>query len=303
MTSPRDRRVHLEVEGHVVPVTSLDRIYWPSIGFSKRDAIGYFAAVARVLLPLIRDRPLALKRAPEGVTGSWWYQTECPHPPPWVRTIAVPAADGDSVWHQCSADNVATLVWFAQIGCLELHPLLFREQDPGSAIEVVFDLDPGPPADLIKCCEVALQLREVLDAAGLTSFVKTSGGAGIHLHVPVSPPPPIATARNFSQAVATLVADSSPEVVLEKGPATRKGKVLVDWQQNGSYRSLPAPYSLRLTQLPLVAMPLEWPEVEAATRHRDVHRLMFLPQEAIERVEAGVNPMADMRATEQSLPS
>ena len=296
------QRLEVEVGGRRLMISSPDRVLWPEAGFAKSDALLYYAEIAPVLLPEIRDRPLTLKRAPEGAHGPWWYQTECPRPPSWMRTIAVPAAEGDKTWNYCAADEPAALVWLANLGCLELHPLLFVESDPAHPRDLVFDLDPGPPAGLVETAHVALTLRSALEGVGLQPFVKSSGAAGLHVVVPLSGTSTFDETRAFARLVAETVEDAEEVVTTQKGPIARRGKVLIDWQQNGRFRSVAGPYSLRLARLPYVAAPLAWDELEAAVDRRSASELLLLPDEVLRRVAGGSDPWQSADRTPQTLP-
>jgi bifunctional non-homologous end joining protein LigD len=296
------QRLEVDVGGRRVTISSPDRMLWPEAGFTKGDALAYYTRIAPVLLPEIRDRPLTLKRAPEGAHGPWWYQTECPGPPAWMRTIAVPAAEGDKTWNYCAADEPAALVWLTNLGCLELHPLLFLESDPAHPRDLVFDLDPGPPAGLVEAAAIALTLRAALEGVGLRAFVKSSGAAGLHVVVPLDGTSTFEEARDFARLVAETVEQAEDGAVTEKGPAARRGKVLIDWQQNGRFRSVAGPYSLRLARLPYVAAPLAWEELEGAISRRSDDALLLLPRDVLERVESGADPWQAADRTPQSLP-
>jgi bifunctional non-homologous end joining protein LigD len=284
------QRLQVDVGGRSVTISSPGRMLWPEAGFTKGDALVYYTRIAPVLLPEVRDRPLTLKRAPEGATGPWWYQTECPRPPAWMRTIPVPGAEGDKTWNYCAADEPAALVWLANLGCLELHPLLFGESDPEHPLELVFDLDPGPPAGLVETAAVALVLRSVLEDLGLPAFVKSSGAAGLHVVVALDGTNTFDETRAFARVVAETIEASDEIVVTRKGAGARRGKVLIDWQQNGRFRSVVGPYSLRLARLPYVAAPLGWDELaEAVDEGRD-SLLLLLPDAVLQRVESGADP-------------
>lgn len=295
-------RIEVEVGGRRVTISSPGRMLWPDAGFTKSDALLYYTRIAPVLLPEIRDRPLTLKRAPEGVTGPWWYQTECPRPPSWMRTIPVPAAEGDKTWNYCAADEPAALVWLANLGCLELHPLLFTGTDPAHPLDLVFDLDPGPPAGLVEAAAVALTLRAVLADQGLEAVVKSSGAAGLHVVVPLDGTNTFDDTKTFARLVAETIEDADPMVVTQKGPAARRGKVLIDWQQNGRFRSVAGVYSLRLARLPYVAAPLAWEELEAARVAARDDSLLLLPDEVLERIESERDPWQAARRERASLP-
>ncbi|MDQ3915153.1 MAG: ATP-dependent DNA ligase [Actinomycetota bacterium] len=295
-------RIEVDVCGRRVTISSPDRVLWPEVGFTKSDALLYYSRVAPVLLPEIRDRPLTLKRAPEGVAGPWWYQTECPRPPEWMRTISVPGAEGDRTWSYCAADEPAALVWLTNLGCLELHPLLFVEDDPVHPLDLVFDLDPGPPAGLVEAAAVALTLRSVLADQGLEPLVKSSGAAGLHVVVPLDGTNTFEDTKTFARLVAETIEDAEPTVVTQKGPAARRGKVLIDWQQNGRFRSVAGPYSLRLARLPYVAAPLAWEELEAAVAARRDDALLLLPRDVLDRVESGDDPWTQRERVRHPLP-
>ncbi|HEV2757761.1 MAG TPA: ATP-dependent DNA ligase [Actinomycetota bacterium] len=292
----------MDVGGRRVTISSPDRMLWPEHGFTKSDALLYYTRVAPVLLPEIRNRPLTLKRAPEGVSGPWWYQTECPRPPEWMRTIAVPGAEGDKTWNYCAADEPAALVWLTNLGCLELHPLLFVEADPAHPLDLVFDLDPGPPAGVVDAAAVALTLRSVLEDQGLDALVKSSGAAGLHVIVPLDATNTFEETKTFARLVAETIEDADPIVVTQKGPAARRGKVLIDWQQNGRFRSVAGPYSLRLARLPYVAAPLAWDELAAAVAGGRDDALLLLPDAVLARVDAGADPWQGRPRVQHALP-
>ncbi|HWC14837.1 MAG TPA: non-homologous end-joining DNA ligase [Actinomycetota bacterium] len=291
----------IDAAGRQVTITTPGRVLWPDIGFTKRDLAAYYVEVAEVLVPHLADRPVTLKRAPEGTTRPWWYQTECPSVAPWARTVPVPAAKGERVWNYCVVDDDATLLWLVNLGCIEFHPLLVRCGDLAAPTSVVFDLDPGPDVGLVECCEVALTLRRHLDGCGLTSFVKTSGGVGMHVVVPLSPPTTFDETRSFARGIAEqLVAETSGRVTDRMARGDRGGRVFVDWQQNGAYKSIPAPYSVRLMGVPLVSVPLRWEEVENAGDAGEA-ALLFVPSRALQRLSGGGDPWADLWHTDQRL--
>jgi bifunctional non-homologous end joining protein LigD len=293
----------LNLGGRSMSLTSLNKVLWPAAGFTKRDMIGYYMSVANVLLPHLRDRALTLKRAPDGVEGWWWYQTQCPHPPSWVRTLPVPAASGGKTWNYCTAEDVAALTWLANLGCVEFHPLLFRDAAIGTPSAVVFDLDPGSPAHLIHCCGVALWLRELLDARGLIAYCKTSGLAGLHIMAPLNDPCSFTQTREFAASIATdMGREHANLVVARRDRAAREGKVLIDWRQNGPYKSLVAPYSLRLANVPTVSMPISWDEVEMAAARDSPWSLVFVPDDVPARLERHGDLWRDCLTMKQSLP-
>lgn len=273
----------VEIDGRRVRVTSLDRVLWPDERFRKRDLIAYYGEVAEVMLPHLAGRPLTLGRFPGGVAARGFLQNECRGAPAWMRTAPLRLQTG-SVRRYCVVDDRASLVWIANLGTIEVHPYLFRADEPELAAAVLFDLDPGPGTSLLDTARVALRLRTQLAADGLDAAVKTSGAAGIHAAVPVEDVS-LAQARQFARVTAQQLHEAEPLLVADPAAyARRPGRVLIDWRQNDDRRSTVAPYSLRAT-LPLGAStPLDWDELAAAVRTGDERRLRFTPPMLLERI-------------------
>ena len=294
--------LEVEVEGRRPRLTSLERVLWPEAGFTKGQMIDYYARVAPALLPHVEGRAMTLRRFPEGIAGPSWYQTTCPpgHPA-WVPIQELPGRGG-AVHRFCLVNDVAALIWAANLSTIELHPYLA----PGASDEptvLVFDLDPGPPADILDCCRVALRLRDVLGAAGLASFPKTSGSVGLHVYVPLNAPHSYAETKAFSRVLAGRVAEEDPDGVTDQQKRSlRAGKVLVDWLQNEPRRSTVAPYSLRATGWPTVSTPVRWDEVEQALAARSPELLTFEPDDALERLERFGDLFAPVLTLAQTLP-
>jgi bifunctional non-homologous end joining protein LigD len=257
-----------------VRFTNLDRPLYPN-GFTKGDLVEYYRAVAPVILPYLADRAVTLFRAPSGVLARGWFQTNCTGAPPWVRVVHVPGRRG-ATFRMCVLDSTAALEWAAQLGTIELHPFLAPLSQPDRPRWLVLDLDPGEPAGLPECCDVALALRERLPAG---AWAKTSGSVGLHVLVPVSD---VTFAE--TRARARALAEGLPGVVLSQRRAVRAGKVLVDVLQNGPARSLVAPWSLRATAWPTVSLPVGWDEVAACARERRPERLVFDWRDALARL-------------------
>jgi bifunctional non-homologous end joining protein LigD len=246
-------------------LTNLDRVLYPN-GFTKGDLVAYYRAVAPRILPYLRDRAVTLYRAPSGVEERGWYQTNCTGAPPWLRVADVAGRRG-ARFRMCVIEDEASLVWTAQVGTIELHPFLARLEAPAAPDWLVLDLDPGPPAGLAECCDVALALRE---RAGPAAWVKTSGSVGLHVLVPVHD----ATFAE-TKARARELAAGIDGVVLSQRRDLRAGKVLVDVLQNDPTRSLVAPWSLRATAWPTVSAPVAWELVEATAADRVEERLVL----------------------------
>jgi bifunctional non-homologous end joining protein LigD len=290
----------VEVDGRVVRLTHLDRVLWPSTGFTKGAMLDYYARIAPAILPHLRRRPLTMWRYPEGVEAKGWWQNECRGAPGWVPVYEYDAADGRHHRH-CVVDDVATLLWVANQGTIELHPFLFVAEHPRRAPVVVFDLDPGAPATLADACAVGLRVRELLDRVGLTSFTKSSGGTGLHVVVPLNEPHSFEETKAFARTFAGLLSREGDDVIDRQTRSLRRGKVLLDWLQNDAFRSTVAPYSLRATPEPTVSMPVSWAEVERAA-HGETAALLPGPEDALRRVERDGDLFADVLTLRQRLP-
>lgn len=294
----------IDVDGRTIRLTSLDRIYWPSTRTRKRELLAYYVSVADPLLAHIRHRPLTLGRYPEGVEGPNWFQTRCPHPPEWMTTHPIGPQGGRSTREYCVVDDLPGLLWAVNLGSVELHPLLSRSSTFGCPDAVVFDLDPGPPADLVACCAAALVLRTHLDSSGLASYPKTSGAMGLHVFVPVKAETTYRTTKRFAKALALELEREHPDLLLARpNREERAGKVFVDWSQNDQNKSIVAPYSLRALPWPVASTPLRWDEVEEAASSGSLDSLPLSADATRERVEVHGDLFAGVLVSEQALPA
>jgi bifunctional non-homologous end joining protein LigD len=260
------------VEGRAVQLSNLDKVLWPRASFTKRQLIEYYVELAPILLPHLEGRPLTTRRFPDGVDGVSWHQNECQRQPEWFPVFQTTGRDG-RLLRFCMVDGEAALVWLANQAAIELHPFSWRVDTPRVPTQLVFDLDPGPPADLVVTAGVAVALRELLEELGLEAIVKASGSLGLHVHVPLAAP--LEAPKEFARDVAqTLAARRPADVVAEMRKELRAGKVYVDWLQNDPTRQTVAPYSLRGLQWPTVAAPLRWEEVEQAAVTGRAERLV-----------------------------
>jgi bifunctional non-homologous end joining protein LigD len=260
-----------------VTFSNLDRVLWPETGFTKGDMIEYYRAVAPALVPHLARRPLTLWRFPEGVHRQGFWQNECRGAPEWLATATIRGQ------RFCVVDDVDSLLWIANLGTVELHPFLFRVEEPERPTALVLDLDPGPPAGLLDACEIALRLRGSLPGP---SFPKTSGGFGLHVFVPLAELRTFAETKAVARGLAESLAAELPERVIASARRDeRRGRVLVDWLQNDATRSTVAPYSLRGRPRPSVSTPVTWDEVERAVTERRAELLQFGPAEVLERIE------------------
>jgi bifunctional non-homologous end joining protein LigD len=311
MASP-SANVEVELEGRRLKLSNLDKVLYPETGFTKGQVIDYYVRVSSTLLPHLRRRPLTLKRYPNGVDAGFFYEKQCPsHRPDWVHTVSIPSerSKGKAV-NYCTAEDLPTLAWLANLAAIELHPLLARADGGESAHDAVnhptmvaFDLDPGPPADVVTCAEVACLLREILDGLGLASFPKTSGSKGLQVYVPLNSPHTYDDTKPFAHAIARLLEKHHPDLALEKmDKSLRKGKVLIDWSQNHITKTTICAYSLRARSQPTVSTPLSWQEVESGRGKDGARRLHFEANEVIERLDQSGDLFAPVLELEQHLP-
>jgi bifunctional non-homologous end joining protein LigD len=280
-------------------LVNLGKVLYPQVGFTKAQVIDYYLRVSGALLPHLRDRPLTLKRYPNGVDQPYFYEKRCPkHRPPWVRT-----AEADGI-EFCLVNDLASLVWVANLADLELHVPLARAKSFHRPDMVVFDLDPGAPADLVHCCEVGLLLRGLFDSLGLRCYAKTSGSKGIQVYVPLNTPGvTYDDTKPFARAVAEALEREQPaRVVSNMKKSLRAGKVLVDWSQNDRHKTTVCVYSLRAKERPTVSTPVTWEEVEACAKSRDAERLTFDSDTAVRRVEENGDLFAAVLELKQALP-
>ncbi len=293
-------RVEVEVEGRRLSLSNLDKVMYPETGFTKGQVIDYYTRVAPVLLPHLRDRPLTLKRYPNGVEGEYFYEKQCPsHRPDWVRSE--PVGLRSKTINFCVCDDLPTLVWLANLADLELHPSLSKVPEVERPTLMAFDLDPGAPAGIAECCEVALILREALGRIGLECFAKTSGSKGIQVYVPLNLDDVDYDqgTKPLSQALARHLEAEHPKLIVStQKKERRKGKVLIDWSQNDEHKTTVSVYSLRARERPTVSTPLDWDEVAAG----DPDALVFEAADVLERVEERGDLFAPVAELEQRLP-
>jgi bifunctional non-homologous end joining protein LigD len=297
-------RVEVEIGGRTLSLSNLDKVMYPGTGFTKGQVIDYYARIAPVLLPHLHDRPLTLKRYPDGVDGPFFYEKQAPsHRPSWVQTAPVWSRHNSRTIEFVLAQDLPTQVWLANLADLELHASLSLAADVTRPTMLVFDLDPGEPAAVLECAQVALWVRELFAALGLESCVKTSGSKGLQAYVPLNTPVTYDDAKPFAQAVAQLLEKQHPELVVSSmAKELRKGKVLVDWSQNDEHKTTVNVYSLRARERPTVSTPLEWEEVEQAVAAKDAGALVFTSDDVLDRVARLGDLFAPVLEREQALP-
>jgi bifunctional non-homologous end joining protein LigD len=299
------KAVEVTVEGRRLRLTNLDKVMYPKTGFAKRDLIDWHVRIAPVLLPHLHDRPLTLKRYPDGVDGQHFYEKQCPsHRPDWVKTEAVYSRHNDRDINFCLANDVPTLVWLANLADIELHTSLSLAREIKRPTMMVFDLDPGPPADIVACCRVGLLLHELFERLGLECFPKTSGSKGLQIYVPLNTDVGYEDTKPFARAVAELLEKQHPkQIVSRMTKSLRGGKVLIDWSQNDDHKTTVCVYSLRAKERPTVSTPVTWEEVEVTSRaRRGSKRLTFEYTDVLERVERDGDLFAPVLTIQQHLP-
>jgi bifunctional non-homologous end joining protein LigD len=305
--SPAAQKVAVEVDGRQLTLSNLDKVLYPDAGFTKGEVIDYYTRIAPVLLPHVQDRPLTFKRYPEGVEGQFFFAKNAPsHTPDWVRTVTLPSPGStknrDTINYPVMCD-LPTLVWAANLAALELHVPMWRVTRTGKPKHpdmLVFDLDPGPPATIVECCEVAGHVRSLLADDGLAAYPKTSGSKGLQLYVPLDEKAPWEDVHGYARKLAQQLEKDHPKLVVwNMKKELRTGKVLVDWSQNNAAKTTVAVYSLRARAMPTVSTPVTWDEVEACQRPED---LRFTSADVLRRVEDLGDLFANTLDRNQSLP-
>jgi len=293
----------LKIEGKAVPVSNLDKVYYPGTGFTKGDMIAYYIKIAPALLPHLKGRPLTMKRYPNGVNAPFFYEKQCPKShPSFVKTCRVARHHESGSVDYCLVNNLSTLVWAANLGDLELHTFLAKAPHVHKPTQIVFDLDPGPPANAVQCAQVALWLKEMFDRFGLEIFVKSSGSKGLQVYVPLNTPTTYKETSSFAKATAQALEKTHPELVVsDMKKKLRHGKVLVDWSQNSETKTTVCVYSLRAKDHPFVSMPLEWKEVEACVRKKDTTLVFFEAEAALKRMGKKGDLFAPVLTLKQNL--
>jgi bifunctional non-homologous end joining protein LigD len=297
--------VEVEVDGRTLKLTNLNKILYPSSEFTKADLIGYYTQVAPVLLAHLRDRPLTLKRYPNGVEGKYFYEKQSPaHRPEWVRTTAIWSEHSKREIHYTLCQDLSTLVWLANLADIELHPSLSLAGAPECPTTLAFDLDPGPQTSIVECCEVALELHEMFETLGLRAFAKTSGSKGLQVYVPLNEENvTYEQTKPLAHAFADVLQRRRPELVVsEMAKAERTGKVLVDWSQNDAHKTTVSVYSLRAKDSPTVSTPVQWSEVMVCREARDPALLTFDVRGVLTRIAEHGDLFAEVNSLRQQLP-
>jgi len=292
--------VNVQVGSRTLKLTNLAKVLYPEIGFTKASVIDYYVRIAPVLLDHIGDRGITMRRFPDGVDGESFFNKRCPSwRPNWLNAVRGPGESGGPIDY-CRLDEVASIAWAANLAALEIHAPMARCDDIESPTMLVYDLDPGQNTGMQECCQVAELLRDVLDAAGLQAWPKTSGSKGLQLYAPLNTPHSHAHVSAFAKATGQLLERDRPkQITTTMGSQNRVGKVLIDWSQNSRHKTTIAPYSLRARPQPTVSTPVTWHEVGTAAAGEP---LSFVATEVLDRVDELGDLFAQTVSLEQQLP-
>jgi bifunctional non-homologous end joining protein LigD len=295
----------IDVEGKHLKLTNLDKVLYPAAGFSKGQVIDYYARVAPAMVPHLAGRPLTLKRYPNGVDSQYFFEKNATkHRPDWVKTVPIWSEGNSRDVNYILANDLPTIVWIANLAGIELHPSLSMAKEITCPTMMVFDLDPGPPANIVQCCQVAFWLREIFESFDLQSFPKTSGSKGLQIYVPLNTKTSYDETKPFAHALARLLEDQHRELVVSDMKKTlRVGKVLVDWSQNDEHKTTIGVYSLRAREQPTVSTPVTWKEVETCLTKKDSGVLVFDAPQVLERIEADGDLFEPVLQLKQKLPN
>ena len=292
----------IAVEGRELTLTNLDKVLYPETGFTKGQLIDYYVKVAPAMLPHIADRPMTMKRYPDGVDKKFFYAKHVPsHAPQWVRTVRVPNSEGGEEIDYVVVGDLPTLVWTANLGAIELHVPLWtvgrRRVLPAPPDLLVFDLDPGEGATIVECCAVAELVRQVLEVKGMDCRPKTSGSKGLQIYAQLTGRSTWDKARDQAHEIATGLEREHPDLIVSNMRKTlRRGKVLIDWSQNHRSKTTVGVYSVRARPRPTVSTPVTWNEIRRCQKQGDPSTLEFTTADVLARVEK----MGDLFAFDSS---
>ena len=291
--------------GKELTISNPDKVMYSDNRFTKSQVIEFYAAIAPYLLPHIKNRPITMKRFPNGVGGAHFYEKDAPSfTPSWIKKFAIPRTGETSMIRYILLNDLPSVVWSANMANLEIHPFLAKAPQIERPTMLVFDLDPGEGADIFSACEAAFHVKDVLERLKLKSFVKVSGSKGIHLHVPLNTNVTYEVTQPFAKSIAQLLAREHPNLIVSEMPKTkRRGKVFVDWSQNAEYKSTVAVYSLRAkANRPFVAMPVSWNDLTEAIKKGDAAQLFIEPDLALRRLKKIGELFAPVLKLKQTLP-
>lgn len=280
---------HITVDRKRIEVSNLDKVLYPGTKFTKAKVIDYYIKISKYLLPHLQNRPVTLKRFPDGVFGESFYEKDAPEfTPSWVKTVPVPRRErpGPDIQY-IVINSLATLVWATNLATLEIHPFLHTALRIDRPTAIVFDCDPGEGANILDSARVALMLRDVLQGLGFDSYVKVSGSKGVQVYVPLNSAATYDETQPFAEGLAELLAQNEPKLIVSQMPRRlRTKKVFIDWSQNAAYKTTVSVYSLRAkTHRPYVSLPVTWDELSDALQTKNAEALFFTPEQALNRVK------------------
>jgi bifunctional non-homologous end joining protein LigD len=294
----------VEIGGRQLKLTNLDKVLYPAAKFTKGQIIDYYARIAPVLVPHLAGKPLTLKRYPNGVAEQPFFEKNATkHRPEWVKTAPIWSEGNKRNVNYILCNDLATLVWVANLASIELHPSLALATDITCPRSIVFDLDPGPPASIVQCCQVAFWLRAIFEHFGLQSFPKTSGSQGMQIYVPLNTKTSYDETKPFANALARLLENEHRDLVVsDMKKAIRTNKIFVDWSQNDEHKTTVSVYALRARERPTVSTPVTWDEVERTLKKKDAGLLVFEADTVLKRVEKMGDLFAPLLTLKQKLP-
>ena len=295
---------NVDVGGRRLKLTNLEKVLYPKAGFTKGQVIDYYARIAPVLVPHLRGKPLTLKRYPNGVDEPYFFEKNATkHRPDWVKTAPIWSEGNHRNVNYILSNDLATLIWVANLAAIELHPSLSLAEDIMCPRNLVFDLDPGPPANIVQCCQVAVWLRAIFEHFKLQSFPKTSGSKGLQIYVPLNTKTSYDETKPLAHSLARLLEDEHRDLVVsDMKKAVRTNKVFVDWSQNDEHKTTISVYSLRARERPTASTPVTWEEVERTIKRKDASLLVFESHQVLERVENDGDLWAPLLNLKQELP-
>jgi bifunctional non-homologous end joining protein LigD len=287
-----------------VNFSNVDKVFYPKTKFTKGQLIRYYYEISSYVLPHLKDRPLTLKRYPNGVEGEHFYEKRCPKfKPEWIKTARVYSNRHEGDIFYCMVNDLASLMWVANLADLELHTSLSKFKNMSNPTMMMFDLDPGAGMTILDCCRVALLLKKLLRKVNLESFAKTSGSKGLQVCVPLNTKTSYEETKSFSRAVAELMSREHPDLVIaQMAKVLRERKVFIDWSQNDEYKTTVCVYSLRAMETPTVSAPLQWSEVQRGLRSGDPGSLVFDPDKILSRAKKYGDLFGPLETMKQVLP-
>lgn len=299
-------KTSIQIDGKDLQLSNLDKVMFPATGFTKGQVIDYYIRISSVLLPHLNNRPLTMKRYPDGIHGAHFYEKDAPsHTPKWIKTAPVERRSDGTTIRYVLLNDLPSLVWSANLANLEIHTILARAPKIDQPTMVVFDLDPGEPANFIQCAEVAFLLKEILDRMKLDSFAKSSGSKGIQVYIPLNTPVDYETTAGFAKAIADYLHQQHPKLVVsEMAKKLRVGKVFIDWSQNSRHKTTVGVYSIRAKhEQPYVSTPFTWEEMNKLLKKGDPEGFLLDTDEVLRRVEKNGDIFEPVQTLKQKIPA